>query len=321
MIRSGVLFLLIGGLFFLVGCRAAEPTPTPTQPPTLTAQPGFTPTPSPQPASPLPTVVQNESSATTAAPTPAQPAVETQAAVETLPPAETQPPAATQTAEASPSPEPATEAAPTASPAPESATAAAQVCLDVGAFYGDLSIPDDTFFYQGESFTKSWQLKNEGTCTWDAGYTVVYNSGDPLGAPLTNPLPQVVAPGQTVDIHLDMFAPAAGGTYWSNWELQNAQGNRFGLGKTGKDLFWARIQVSWLAPGESAPPGDSAPIGGGGETSAPVSGSCAAQTNPAFVSEVIRLINAARAANGLPALQSECTACRSRPGAQPGYGV
>lgn len=290
LVFSSMLLVLI-----LAGCQGSTAeSPAPTTLPAASATPPpvtaavFTPTPQPAPVTPTrntpTTVMETPIGSTETAPTisPTQPAPETSA------PTPTSPPASFPT---SPAP----------SPTAESGAAS---CQDLAGFYGDLTIPDDTFFTQDTPFTKSWRIKNEGTCTWDSGYAVIFNSGDPLSAPLTSPLPSSVPPGSTVDISLEMRAPDAGGTYFSNWELQNAAGERFGLGKARKDFFWTRIAVAFLAPGEPVAGAPEGSPGSGGAASGTVgsSGACAYTSTPGYAQEAIQLINQARQANGLPAL-------------------
>ena len=107
----------------------------------------------------------------------------------------------------------------------------------------DITIPDDSEFTPGENFTKTWRLVNFGTCTWTREYTLVWFSGDPLGASTVMHLNNTVPPGQQVDISIDMTAPTGPGSYQSNWKLRNADGQLFGIGPTGHSPFWVRILV------------------------------------------------------------------------------
>ena len=86
------------------------------------------------------------------------------------------------------------------------------------------TIPDDSEFDAGEGFTKSWRFKNAGTCTWNTNYKFVFKDGDKMGAPANNPLSTEVAPGETVDIGLNMTAPASAGTYQGFWKLVSDEG-------------------------------------------------------------------------------------------------
>ena len=83
------------------------------------------------------------------------------------------------------------------------------------------TIPDGTDYAASASFTKTWRVKNTGTCTWDSSYDIVFDHGDTLGAPAAIAFPGVVAPGQEVDLSINMTAPASPGTYSSYWKFRN----------------------------------------------------------------------------------------------------
>jgi hypothetical protein len=105
------------------------------------------------------------------------------------------------------------------------------------------TIPDGTIETPGAAFIKAWRLKNTGTCTWTSSYNAVLLNGDALGAASAVPLTGNVAPGQTVDITVNMQAPAAPGKYTGNWSMRNASGVLFGLGKS-DGPFWIKITVA-----------------------------------------------------------------------------
>lgn len=65
-----------------------------------------------------------------------------------------------------------------------------------------------------------------------------------MGAAASIPLPAAVAPGQSVDLSVDMVAPATAGTYQGNWKLRNASNVFFGIGPGGGSPFWVRIVVN-----------------------------------------------------------------------------
>jgi hypothetical protein len=115
----------------------------------------------------------------------------------------------------------------------------------------DISIPDDTTLSPGESFSKTWRFTNGGSCSWTSEYTVVFFSGDLMGAARVNSIGSTVKPGQSIDITLDLTAPLKGGTYQGNWEFSDPNGNLFGLGPNGDAPFWVRIIV--VAPNTSTP--------------------------------------------------------------------
>jgi hypothetical protein len=72
-----------------------------------------------------------------------------------------------------------------------------------------------------------------------------------MGSPASVPLPINVAPQQTVDLSVNMMAPVAVGHYEGLWQLQTADGKRFGVGDAAKDNMWVRISA--VAPAYSTP--------------------------------------------------------------------
>ena len=104
-------------------------------------------------------------------------------------------------------------------------------------------MPDNTIFYPSESFTKIWKIKNTGECPWTKSFALVFVDGEKLSETEIINLTSTVPPGLTIDLSVDMKAPAAPGKYQSNWQLQDELGNRFGVGtRTGKPI-WVRIEV------------------------------------------------------------------------------
>lgn len=57
------------------------------------------------------------------------------------------------------------------------------------------------------------------------------------------PMPQNVAPGDTVELSLDLTAPAIEGQYKGVWMLEDNRGNRFGLGSSSKGEIWVQIRA------------------------------------------------------------------------------
>jgi len=117
------------------------------------------------------------------------------------------------------------------------------VC-DKATFLSDVTIPDGTTLTAGTPFTKTWRIRNDGSCTWTTSYALVFVAGDLLGASPTVNLPSSVAPGQTVDVSVNMVAPTASGHYRSYWMLRNASGKKFGFGSSGTWGIFADITVS-----------------------------------------------------------------------------
>jgi len=110
-------------------------------------------------------------------------------------------------------------------------------------FVSDITIGDYTNFNPGTTFTKTWRLRNSGTCTWDNSYSLVYDSGYSMSGPSSVAIPGTVAPGQLVDVSVTLRAPSNTGTYRGFWKLQNASGVRFGYGFNAASAIWVLITV------------------------------------------------------------------------------
>lgn len=127
------------------------------------------------------------------------------------------------------------------------ATATSTPC-NMASFIADVTTPDDTSIKVSTPFTKIWRLKNVGSCTWTSGYQLVFDSGDAMGGPASQQLTAgTVAPGQTLDISVNLTAPAAAGTYKGNWKIREPGGTTFGL-STG--AFWVQIKATTEAAAE-----------------------------------------------------------------------
>jgi hypothetical protein len=135
-------------------------------------------------------------------------------------------------------------------------------CTNSFEFVQDLGVPDGTVFGPGNQFTASWRLRNNGTCPWTTGYSVAFVGGDQLGGAELVPLLNVVAPGQTVDVSVDLIAPEQPGTYRSNWQIADANDQPFGINGVIEDAFWVQITVEEGAEAPSTPEPNSATVGG-----------------------------------------------------------
>ena len=118
---------------------------------------------------------------------------------------------------------------------------------DNASFVSDVTIPDGTVLSPSQSFTKIWRMHNSGTSTWGGGYELVFVGGNQMGAPGSVGLPRSVAPGEEVDISVNMVAPSAGGSYQGDWRMRNAQSVYFG------DRIWVKITVP-AGPTPTPPP-------------------------------------------------------------------
>ncbi len=146
----------------------------------------------------------------------------------------------TQTALVAPTqtPSPTSTTLPTFAPATTSAAITLPaVTLPAGAsptascyqmrFVSDPTIPDNTQMTPGKTFTKTWKVKNTGSCAWDAGFKFAFVGGEAMSG-TTYTLPSSVAAGAELDISVPMIAPNKTGTLRGNWRMQTAGGQFFG---------------------------------------------------------------------------------------------
>src|SRR5512146_560155 len=133
---------------------------------------------------------------------------------------------------------------PTAAPTvmPTQPSDAGQSCTDSAAFVSDVSVPDNVLFAPNTPFTKTWRLKNTGTCAWDSSYLVYWISGATMSQQpgyMVVPAGQTVQPGQTVDVSVGMTAPMDVGYYTSYWGLKGRDGQWMPIahGANGKSFF------------------------------------------------------------------------------------
>jgi hypothetical protein len=138
----------------------------------------------------------------------------------------------------------ATQAPTTPSDSPEPTADATEIPCDRASFVSDVTIPDGTELLPGESFEKTWRLRNNGSCTWDANYSLIFAGGDAMGGPAAVPFTSgSVAPDQEVDVSVNLIAPLDPGTFRGDWRLRNAAGQSFGIGAGAEKVFWVEIVV------------------------------------------------------------------------------
>jgi hypothetical protein len=95
------------------------------------------------------------------------------------------------------------------------------------SFVSDVTIPDNTPVTAGQAFTKTWKVKNAGSCAWDAGFKFAFTGGEQMGG-ATYTVPSSVAAGAVTDISVAMTAPSKSGTLRGNWRMSTASGQFFG---------------------------------------------------------------------------------------------
>lgn len=163
-------------------------------------------------------------------------------------------------------------------------------CTDSASFVDDVTVPDGTKFDAGVSFLKTWRIRNTGTCTWNENYGMVFVEGTQMTSPAVLPL-AATAPGETLDVSVNLVAPSEDGVYTGFYELQNPAGELILIDET--RFIWVKISVgTGVAQGAT-------PVAG---TGTGTSGTCTYTENSVLLNEMFALINSARVVNGLPEL-------------------
>jgi len=108
----------------------------------------------------------------------------------------------------------------------------------------DVTITDGTSLDRNTAFTKTWRLQNTGTCTWTTSYTLVFAGGNAMSGRSSIRLLGNVAPGQMVDLSVDLVSPDKDGHYRGYWMLRNASGVVFGLDAQADAAFYVDINVT-----------------------------------------------------------------------------
>jgi hypothetical protein len=169
--------------------------------------------------------------------------VATNSAIQTLAAMPTNTPIPTATPTVTPTFTPTPTATETPEPSPTEEIPTVEACTDQARFLADVTIPDGTELAPGTPFTKTWKLLNDGTCTWNLNYKLIFDSGDQMSGPDSQQLINLdVPPGASIDVTVDLVAPSTTGTYRGDWALRNAAGVRFGIG-AGGGSFYLEIKV------------------------------------------------------------------------------
>jgi len=112
----------------------------------------------------------------------------------------------------------------------------------VATFITDVTFPDGSIVSPGNSFIKTWRIKNVGTCTWNSEYALVFESGDAMSGPAYQQLTDIhIPPGETLDISVQLTAPDKPGIYRGDWKFRGPYGDIFGL-STGNPI-WVEVKI------------------------------------------------------------------------------
>lgn len=131
-------------------------------------------------------------------------------------------------------------------PSPTTKATQGNDCLRA-SFVRDVTIPDGSTLLANSTFTKTWELKNSGSCTWDSRYSVVFaGKGSAMSGPASTPITtdRQVKPGESVEVSVSLRAPGEPGDYEGYWMLRSDTNQTFGTGANGASPFFLKINVS-----------------------------------------------------------------------------
>jgi len=163
-------------------------------------------------------------------------------------------------------------------------------CTNSAAFVSDVTIPDNSVINAGETFTKTWRVRNTGTCIWARDYILTHYSEERMGAPDEVPL-DITYPDETTDISVELTAPNSPGNYRGNFVIENPEGLIMQVDSDSR--LWLIISVTNTAPTTAATTTTNSPA------TSTSSASCAFVTDVLRLTETIDAINKYRVQNGL----------------------
>lgn len=113
-------------------------------------------------------------------------------------------------------------------PTPDvTATPTAAPCTHDTALVSDLTIPAGTVMRPGQRFTKTWRVRNSGTCIFERGTALTFVGGYQMSAPANVRIDRVSI-GATVDVSVRMVAPTEPGVYNGFWQVEDSYHNLYG---------------------------------------------------------------------------------------------
>ena len=110
------------------------------------------------------------------------------------------------------------------------------------AFVADVTVPDNTELAPGETFDKTWRVRNAGSEAWPEADCLAFVSGERMDAATGDFVP-VAGTGDEVDITMPMVAPEEPGAYTGTWQVVDGSGE-----PVGDQLLTIVIQVVGPTP-------------------------------------------------------------------------
>jgi uncharacterized protein YkwD len=173
-------------------------------------------------------------------------------------------------------------------------------CTNSASFVADVTIPDNSNVGAGTPFTKTWRVRNTGTCIWGPDYSLSHYSDEAMAAPASVSLP-ITFPGQDADLSVDLTAPTGLGDHRGNFVIKNPEGLIMSINDDSR--LWIIINVIADSAAATAVPtatGAATSATSTGTSSSTVSATCAFTSEPVNITETLAAINAYRENNGLP---------------------
>ncbi len=116
---------------------------------------------------------------------------------------------------------------------------------DNSNFTGIESPRAGTVFSPNQPFRKTWRVRNTGSRLWGLDHKLVFTGGHPMSGPNEVSL-TIIAPGEEIELGVNLTAPQQAGSYRGEWRLRNPAGTYFG-----PELS---VQVTVQGNGEPPPP-------------------------------------------------------------------
>ena len=115
-------------------------------------------------------------------------------------------------------------------------------------FVKDVNYPDGSTVAGGQTFTKAWTLRNDGTESWPAGCHLALQGGSAFQV-LQTATVDALPTGASANVSVTLRAPTAavGTSEQQQWRLADSRGNTFG------PVFWLRVTVGADLPTLAVP--------------------------------------------------------------------
>jgi len=109
--------------------------------------------------------------------------------------------------------------------------------LPIMALVQDITIGEGESVSPNTKFVKTWRVQNAGEEQWPPGCCLRFAHGCRLQAE-EKVLVNSLAPGEIIDISIEMISPDKAGIYQGQWRMSTANGFYFG------DVIWVIVSVA-----------------------------------------------------------------------------